>query len=63
MLMLFLNGISVADAAIIIESKVVPQIPLIGGNQEVLLSNIKWDLLNYLLEDAYSPLLNKPLFL
>ncbi|EOW6620455.1 hypothetical protein ACVS9W_004205 [Cronobacter dublinensis] len=59
----FLEWNKLADAAaIIIESKVVPQIPLIGGNQEVLLSNIKWDLLNYLLEDAYSPLLNKPLF-
>ncbi|WNY83046.1 hypothetical protein NNQ28_01115 [Cronobacter dublinensis] len=59
----FLEWNKLADAAIIIESKVVPQIPLIEGNQEVLLSNIKWDLLNYLLEDAYSPLLNKPLFL
>ncbi len=56
MLMLFLNGISRDAADVIIESKVIPQIPLIGGNQEVLLSNIKWDLLNYLLEDAYSPL-------
>lgn len=59
----FLEWNKLADAAaIIIESKIVPQIPLIGGNQKALLSNIKWDLLNYLLEDAYSPLLNKSLF-
>lgn len=59
----FLEWNKLADAAaIIIESKIVPQIPPIGGNQKALLNNIKWDLLNYLLEDAYSPFLNKSLF-
>ncbi|EOI5727223.1 hypothetical protein ACMS09_000616 [Cronobacter malonaticus] len=59
----FLEWNKLADiAADIIENKIIPQIPIVAGNQEVLLSNIKWDLLNYFLEDAYGSYLNKPFF-
>ncbi|EJY8359532.1 hypothetical protein OHJ59_004447, partial [Cronobacter sakazakii] len=45
----FLEWNKLADiAADIIENKIIPQIPIVAGNREVLLSNIKWDLLNYL---------------
>ncbi|EOI3445999.1 hypothetical protein ACMSWW_004062 [Cronobacter turicensis] len=59
----FLEWNKLADiAADIIENKIIPQIPIVAESQEMLLSNIKWDLLNYLLEDAYGSYLNKPFF-
>ncbi|EKM0529518.1 hypothetical protein ACTV1V_000573 [Cronobacter turicensis] len=59
----FLEWNKLADiAADFIENKIVPKIPFVAESQEMLLSNIKWDLMNYLLEDAYGSYLNKPFF-
>ncbi|NCH73392.1 hypothetical protein [Cronobacter dublinensis] len=52
----------VKDAKKIIETVIIPKIkfPNVGGG--VLLDSFKWDIVNYLIEDTYKPLLRGPFF-
>ncbi|MBN3163201.1 MULTISPECIES: hypothetical protein [Pectobacterium] len=52
----------VREAKKILDGEVLPSISSNIITNEVILNNVKWDLVNYLMEDAYKDKIKKPLF-
>lgn len=51
------------DARDFVENIITPSVPQINDiDMELLFTNMKWDLVNYLMEDAYKIKLRVPLF-
>lgn len=51
------------DARDFVENIIIPSVPQINDiDMELLFTNMKWDLVNYLMEDAYKNKLRIPLF-
>lgn len=51
------------DARDFVENIITPSVPQINDiDMELLFTNMKWDLVNYLMEDAYKNKLRVPLF-
>jgi hypothetical protein len=52
----------VKEAKKIVENDIIPKITFPEFEKTSMIENLKWDLVNYLLEDAYSSLLQEPFF-
>lgn len=52
----------VKDAKKVVENDIIPKITLPESEKGTMTENLKWDLMNFLLEDAYSSLLQEPFF-
>lgn len=50
----------VKDAKKVVENDIIPKIIFPESEKGSMTENLKWDLVNYLLEDAYSSLLHEP---
>ncbi|WP_449542498.1 hypothetical protein [Enterobacter ludwigii] len=46
----------------VVENDIIPKIIFPDSEKSSMIENLKWDLVNYLLEDAYSSLLREPFF-
>ncbi|WP_236330769.1 hypothetical protein [Enterobacter quasihormaechei] len=46
----------------VVENDIIPKIIFPESEEISMIENLKWDLVNYLLEDAYSSLLREPFF-
>ena len=52
----------VKDAKKVVENDIIPKITFPESEKGTVTENLKWDLVNFLLEDAYSSLLQEPFF-
>ncbi|MGG7522993.1 hypothetical protein ACQ3G4_16590 [bacterium BS0013] len=52
----------VKEAKKVVENDIIPKITFPECEKGSMTENLKWDLVNYLLEDAYSSLLQEPFF-
>ena len=52
----------VKEAKKVVENDIIPKIIFPESEKSSMIENLKWDLVNYLLEDAYGSLLREPFF-
>lgn len=52
----------VKDAKKVVENDIIPKITFPQSEIVTMTESLKWDLMNFLLEDAYSSLLQEPFF-
>lgn len=52
----------VKEAKNVVENDIIQQIIFPESEKSSMIESLKWDLVNYLLEDAYSSLLREPFF-
>lgn len=52
----------VKDAKKVVENDIIPKITFTESEIVTMTESLKWDLMNFLLEDAYSSLLQEPFF-
>jgi hypothetical protein len=52
----------VKEAKNVVENDIIPKITFPESEKGSMTENLKWDLVNYLLEDAYSTFLQEPFF-
>ena len=52
----------VKEAKKVVENDIIPKLIFPESEKSAMIKNLKWDLVNFLLEDAYSSLLREPFF-